>query len=102
HRSALRRRPVSALWSRSDTLTGHRGDVSEAEIDPASELLITIGWGDRMIIWNASREVADVTRLDPTRWLRIVCAVVDRDLSPAEWSRYLPGRPWQATCSDQN
>jgi hypothetical protein len=37
---------------------------------------------------------------EPTRWLREACAIANRDMSPAEWNRYLPGRDWQPTCSD--
>jgi|tagenome__1003787_1003787.scaffolds.fasta_scaffold20981268_2 DNA-binding SARP family transcriptional activator/WD40 repeat protein len=37
---------------------------------------------------------------DPAVWLREACAVAGRDLTRAEWSRYLPGREWQPTCSD--
>jgi len=38
--------------------------------------------------------------LDPDVWLRQACAIVGRDLTKAEWSRYLPGRPHRPTCSD--
>lgn len=37
---------------------------------------------------------------DPAVWLREACAVAGRDLTRAEWERYLPGREWQPTCSD--
>ncbi|MGY1700691.1 nSTAND1 domain-containing NTPase [Geodermatophilus sp. SYSU D00766] len=38
--------------------------------------------------------------LDPAVWLRAACDLAGRDLTRAEWSRYLPGRPWAPTCSD--
>jgi WD40 repeat protein len=38
--------------------------------------------------------------LDPRTWLRAACDVAGRDLTRAEWERYLPGRPWAPTCSD--
>jgi len=38
--------------------------------------------------------------LDPQVWLREACGIAGRDLTPTEWDRYLPGRPWQPTCSD--
>ncbi|MGY1731920.1 hypothetical protein ACI798_10375 [Geodermatophilus sp. SYSU D01045] len=38
--------------------------------------------------------------LDPGDWLVAVCGRVDRDLTPAEWDRYLPGRECRATCTD--
>ena len=36
----------------------------------------------------------------PSAWLRAACGVADRDLTRAEWDRYLPGREYRATCSD--
>jgi WD40 repeat protein len=37
---------------------------------------------------------------DPARWLAEACTVAGRDLTEAEWSRYLPGRQPGPTCSD--
>jgi hypothetical protein len=36
----------------------------------------------------------------PSAWLRDACAVVGRDLTAAEWRRYLPDRPFRPTCTD--
>ena len=36
----------------------------------------------------------------PSDWLRAACEVAGRDLTRAEWDRYLPGRSYRATCSD--
>jgi WD40 repeat protein len=36
--------------------------------------------------------------LDPVDWLAFACTVVGRDLTRAEWDRYLPGTPWRRTC----
>jgi hypothetical protein len=38
--------------------------------------------------------------VDPSVWLRAACDVAGRDLTRAEWARYLPGRPWESTCTD--
>jgi DNA-binding SARP family transcriptional activator/WD40 repeat protein len=38
--------------------------------------------------------------MDPSVWLREACAVAGRDLTRAEWQRYLPDRPYAPTCSD--
>jgi DNA-binding SARP family transcriptional activator/WD40 repeat protein len=39
--------------------------------------------------------------VEPSMWLDEACAIVaGRDLTPAEWDRYLPGRHDQPTCSD--
>ena len=32
--------------------------------------------------------------MTPSAWLRTACAVVGRDLTRAEWDRYLPGREY--------
>jgi WD40 repeat protein len=37
--------------------------------------------------------------MDPAVWLREACAVVGRDLTRAEWDRYLPDREYEATCA---
>jgi WD40 repeat protein len=38
--------------------------------------------------------------LEPEDWLAAVCAMAARDLTPAEWEQYLPGREWRPTCTD--
>jgi hypothetical protein len=38
--------------------------------------------------------------MEPSVWLEEACAIVGRDLTQAEWDRYLPGRDLQPTCSD--
>ncbi len=38
--------------------------------------------------------------LDPSAWLDRACAVVGRDLTEAEWERYVPGREREPTCTD--
>lgn len=38
--------------------------------------------------------------LDPAVWLAEACAVAGRDLTETEWSRYLPDRPYEQTCTD--
>ena len=38
--------------------------------------------------------------LDPSVWLDEACAIVGRDLTRAEWERYLPERERTPTCSD--
>jgi WD40 repeat protein len=37
--------------------------------------------------------------LDPSLWLARACQIAGRDLTPAEWSRYVPTRPYHRTCS---
>jgi hypothetical protein len=35
---------------------------------------------------------------DPASWVQTACAIAGRNLTPAEWQRYLPDRPYQRTC----
>jgi hypothetical protein len=32
--------------------------------------------------------------------LEMACSIAGRDLTPIEWRRVMPDRPWQPTCSD--
>ena len=36
--------------------------------------------------------------LEPSAWLEEACAVAGRNLTRAEWDRYLPDRPYERTC----
>ena len=36
--------------------------------------------------------------LDPARWLARACDVAGRDLTRAEWARYVPDRPYEPVC----
>jgi DNA-binding SARP family transcriptional activator/WD40 repeat protein len=37
---------------------------------------------------------------EPSAWLDQACTIVGRDLTSGEWDRYLPGRPYEETCTD--
>jgi WD40 repeat protein len=39
--------------------------------------------------------------VDPAHWNAMACRIAGRNLTRAEWSHYLPGRPYQATCPTQ-
>jgi hypothetical protein len=38
--------------------------------------------------------------LDPARWLAQACQIAGRDLTVAEWERYVPSDPYRPTCRD--
>jgi hypothetical protein len=38
--------------------------------------------------------------MTPSAWLRAACEIAGRDLTRAEWDRYLPGHPYTTTCTD--
>jgi DNA-binding SARP family transcriptional activator/WD40 repeat protein len=65
------------------------------------------GAGATYLLSGTSREVVAVTAaqagrrypMKPSAWLAEACAVAGRNLSRAEWSRYLPDRTYERTCS---
>jgi WD40 repeat protein len=54
---------------------------------------------DEIVVLNDQR-MGLTYPVDPAVWLREACAVAGRDLTPAEWDRYLPDRAYRPTCSD--
>ncbi|WP_139173419.1 hypothetical protein [Geodermatophilus telluris] len=52
------------------------------------------------LVFFSDRELVMRYPTDPSAWLRAACEVAARDLTRAEWDRYLPGRPYAATCTD--
>ena len=41
---------------------------------------------------------AVVWDLDPARWEKLACGIAGRQLTRAEWHRYLPGRDYDPAC----
>jgi hypothetical protein len=68
------------------------------------------GAGDAHLVPDPQEELVAIGGERPGRrypmessvWLDEACAVVGRDLTRAEWDRYLPGRPYAATCTDRS
>jgi len=96
--------PETGRWTLPQYLAGHGGHVREAHLDPDGGRLITVAPGDRIIVWDLSVEggsaADDPSDADTRGWLQAACATAGRDLTRAEWDRYLPGREWQPTCTD--
>jgi DNA-binding SARP family transcriptional activator/WD40 repeat protein/energy-coupling factor transporter ATP-binding protein EcfA2 len=67
------------------------GDAGWVEVDrPGGSRLVsstTISTGTDMV-WD----------FDPTHWAKIACTFAGRNLTQAEWKKYLPDRPYQSTC----
>jgi DNA-binding SARP family transcriptional activator/WD40 repeat protein len=81
-----------------DIRTGHpigdpfpsKGAFGFATVTPDGSTLVT-GDGQRVVAWD----------LDQTAWPAIACQVAGRNLTGAEWARYLPNAgPRRATCPD--
>jgi hypothetical protein len=91
--------PATGLWSRPEPLAGHTGDVVGVEIDASGTRLASVATDHSIISWDMRPDGGRATA-GPADRLAAACAMVARDLTPAEWRQYLPDRPWRATCSD--
>jgi hypothetical protein len=98
--------PTTGHWFDPEPLPGHRGDVVGADVDAAGRTLFTVGLDSTVITWDMSGSSgigdngASRQFTHPQAWLDKACAVVERDLSSGEWTRYLPDMLWEPTCSD--
>jgi WD40 repeat protein len=52
---------------------------------------------DEVVVLN-DEGPGHVYPLAPAKWLALACDVAGRDLTRAEWDRYLPDRPYEAVC----
>lgn len=104
----VRRWPIEpgiGRWAAPETLSGHSAGVVGGAVDAEGETLFTVGRDNTVITWDMTLDGVNMARVrrgsaDPAAWMEDVCAVVGRDLSPGEWTRYLSDRPWRPTCSD--
>jgi hypothetical protein len=88
-------------WSERERLPGHLGGVVSAEVDPSGWNLVTVAEDETVISWDMSPVGAPpVISTDTSVLLDRACAIVARDLTPAEWARYLPDRSYAPTCTD--
>jgi WD40 repeat protein len=68
-----------------------RGDAGSVEVDqPGGFRLVSSG-----LVTTGNDMVWD---FDPAHWASIACSIAGRNLTKAEWSEYLPGRQYEATC----
>jgi hypothetical protein len=93
--------PVTGRWSRPQVLDGHTGDVLDGTAVTGGRELVTVAADQTAMRWAMGPLPG---ALDPAGgaegWLREVCTVAGRNLTRAEWDRYLPDRPYRATCTD--
>ena len=54
--------------------------------------------GQRFVTGATSSGETLVWDVDPADWEAAACRIAGRNLTAAEWSQYLPGRPYQVTC----
>lgn len=93
--------PRTGRWSERERLPGHVGGVAGVEVDWSGRTLVTVAEDRTAISWDMSPAGAPpLPGADTSALLDRACAIVARDLTPAEWARYLPDRPYAPTCTD--
>ena len=86
--------PVASLW---DVASGIRigpqlsaGDRrTMIDLSPDGRRLLETHGNGKGAVWD----------VDPTSWERRACAVAKRTLTRAEWTQFLPGRPYEPACA---
>jgi WD40 repeat protein len=69
-------------------LTGHTDIVNSIAFSPGGDKLASGSWDNSIILWEVS----------PDAWEKRVCDMVRRNLTQAEWKRYLGDVPYRLTC----
>jgi len=89
---------TSIVWNVStrlgEPLGGHSGIVTSVAFNPANGSLAT-GSLDRTVILFSAPPASST----PDAIYARLCSVVRRSLTTAEWHEFVPGRPYQRTCS---
>ena len=97
-----------ARFVTSTYMIGGRVDLWDtATLQPVGESL-TISTADSYsaaadprgtkVVFGSFQGVTPVLDVDPHSWERTACRVVGRNLTRAEWARYLPGQAYRKTC----
>jgi DNA-binding SARP family transcriptional activator/WD40 repeat protein len=77
-----------------------RSSRLRASTDPRPGYSFVVpGISDELVVLAGERPGRRYS-MRPADWIGDACAVVGRDLSEAEWARYVSERPWEPTCSD--
>jgi len=66
---------------------GHQASMTDLSPDGHS-LLVTTPDG-QVAVWD----------VDPSSWVQRACALANRTLTPEEWDRFVPGRPYEPACT---
>ncbi|MGY1616579.1 BTAD domain-containing putative transcriptional regulator [Geodermatophilus sp. SYSU D00691] len=72
---------------------------SEVDGRGATHLLLLV---PRELVTLSGERAGRRYPMEPSVWLDQACAIAGRDLTRAEWARYLPDRGWEPTCSDRS
>ncbi|MGQ0778016.1 MAG: WD40 repeat domain-containing protein [Pseudonocardiales bacterium] len=69
-------------------LDGHTDAVYGVAFSPNGKMIASTSADSTVQLWPATVDL----------WVERACAVAGRNLSQAEWDRFLPGRPYNRTC----
>jgi WD40 repeat protein len=61
----------------------------------------SIAWLDQKHLLTGGNDVLISWDMTPSDWVTRACELAGRDLTRAEWARYLPGQPYRRTCGPQ-
>jgi WD40 repeat protein len=93
------------LWDLSDRahptrlgqpLAGHGDAVASVVFSPDGKTLATGSDNGTVILWDLSQ--LNALRNDP---VQRACALTGRGLNRDEWTGYIPGLPYENTCTSQ-
>jgi hypothetical protein len=82
------------------TLTGGHSAVRSVQFGADRTMIYAIHDG-AVLAWDltGSRGAGARLAVDPQASQSLACALAGREMSPEEWRRFLPDRPYQRVCS---
>jgi WD40 repeat protein len=69
-------------------LSGHTAAVWSVAFSPNGQFLASVSGDNTVILWD----------VDEVSWVKLACAIANRNLTQAEWRQYLRSRPYGKTC----
>ena len=64
--------------------------TSMVDLSPDGRQLVATSTDGHAVVWD----------VDPGLWAQRACDLANRNLTPEEWATFLPGRPYEASCTN--
>ena len=93
---------ATTLW---DVATGTRigptlaGGGGRDRQEVRESLMMDLSADGHRLLLTEPGGLVTVWDLDPSSWGQRACALANRTLTPEEWNRFLPGRPYEPACA---